>query len=153
MPVGMPHGSWQNFGDNKTIQDGWILEHIHESDRQSHRITPRAGPSAARPPKCQDESPSVPSWRDYYSNNNQYKNHAGIRCWGHIMWDAAQLEDTGAKELLLQQQEKAWGDEQPGISNMIPSAPRIEYQHSVGSRFDTPQEKQNGRYIHINSGD
>lgn len=51
-------------------------------------------------------------WRDYYSDNNQYKNHAGIRCWGYIMWDAARLEDTGAKELLLQQQEKAWGDDE-----------------------------------------
>lgn len=50
-------------------------------------------------------------WRDYYSDLCNCKEH-DIRYWGHMVWDAARLEGTGTKELLLQQQEETWGDEE-----------------------------------------
>ncbi|OJJ81534.1 uncharacterized protein ASPGLDRAFT_76120 [Aspergillus glaucus CBS 516.65] len=39
------------------------------------------------------------------------KEH-GIRFWGHMMWDAARLEYTGAKGVLLRKQKGCWGDQE-----------------------------------------
>lgn len=30
------------------------------------------------------------------------------RCWGHMIWDAARLERTGGKEVLIRKHEERW---------------------------------------------
>jgi len=44
-------------------------------------------------------------WRGTYSNLYGYYVQDVIRCWGYVMWDAARLERTGAKEVLARQWE------------------------------------------------
>lgn len=51
-------------------------------------------------------------WRNYYSNLSLSEKDYGIRFWGHMMWDAARLECTGAKGVLLREQEERWGDQE-----------------------------------------
>lgn len=51
-------------------------------------------------------------WRVYYSELGSHEPHDAIRSWGHMKWDAARLESTDAKEILLRQQEENWGDEE-----------------------------------------
>lgn len=58
-------------------------------------------------------------WRDYYSDLSLYKSDHNMRFWGHMMWDAARLEHTGAKDLLLRQQEERWGNEEWDPLNQV----------------------------------
>ncbi|KAI9778197.1 MAG: hypothetical protein M1839_008314 [Geoglossum umbratile] len=47
-------------------------------------------------------------WGGSYSNLfGEFVNHLTHR-WGYVMWDAAQLEQTGTKELLVQQRRRGW---------------------------------------------
>lgn len=52
-------------------------------------------------------------WRGTYSSIFGWCISDILRFWGYIMWDAARLEYTGAKELLAQQWERRWGDMDP----------------------------------------
>lgn len=52
-------------------------------------------------------------WRGTYSNLYGYYVQDVIRRWGYVMWDAARLESTGAKEVLARQWEADWGDSDP----------------------------------------
>lgn len=52
-------------------------------------------------------------WRGTYSNLYGYYVQDVIRRWGYVMWDAARLERTGAKEVLARQWEADWGDSDP----------------------------------------
>lgn len=51
-------------------------------------------------------------WRDYYSELGSGLTKHDCRFWGHIMWDVARLERTGATEILFWQQGERWGDEE-----------------------------------------
>lgn len=52
-------------------------------------------------------------WRGTYSSIFGWCISDILRFWGYIMWDAARLEYTGAKELLAQQWEGRWEDMDP----------------------------------------
>lgn len=52
-------------------------------------------------------------WRGTYSSIFGWRISDILRFWGYIMWDAARLEYTGAKELLAQQWEGRWEDMDP----------------------------------------
>ncbi|KAF4468590.1 hypothetical protein FALBO_4510 [Fusarium albosuccineum] len=52
-------------------------------------------------------------WGSTYSNIYGWYIPDDTRPWGYIFWDAARLERTGGKELLQQQWEKCWEDEDP----------------------------------------
>ncbi|KAJ3529597.1 hypothetical protein NM208_g9684 [Fusarium decemcellulare] len=52
-------------------------------------------------------------WGSTYSNLYGWYIPDDIRHWGYIFWDAARLERTGGKELLQQQWEKCWEDQDP----------------------------------------
>lgn len=47
-------------------------------------------------------------WRGTYSNQFGWVVEDDIRLWGYVMWDAARLEHTGAKEVLDRQWEARW---------------------------------------------
>ena len=55
----------------------------------------------------------VRMWGETYSNLYGYYVPDNIRQWGYIMWDAVRLEQTGAKDLSLQQWGEAWGTTDP----------------------------------------
>lgn len=52
-------------------------------------------------------------WSGTYSNLFGYCVQDVIRRWGYVIWDAARLERTGAKEVLARQYEEDWGDSDP----------------------------------------
>ena len=52
-------------------------------------------------------------WGETYSNLYGYYVPDTIRRWGYVMWDAARLEQIGAKGVLLQQWDEAWGTTDP----------------------------------------
>lgn len=52
-------------------------------------------------------------WRGTYSNLFGWYINDVIRFWGYIMWDAARLECTGARGVLIRQWEAHWGDFDP----------------------------------------
>ena len=47
-------------------------------------------------------------WQGTYSNLFGYYMEDPIRSWGYVMWDAARLEQSGAKEVLKRQWEAEW---------------------------------------------
>lgn len=46
-----------------------------------------------------------------YRNSYGYYMLSDIRLWGYVMWDAARIERTRAKDVLAQQWEAEWGDD------------------------------------------
>ncbi|KAG9236678.1 hypothetical protein BJ875DRAFT_455875 [Amylocarpus encephaloides] len=52
-------------------------------------------------------------WSGTYSNLYGHYVPDAIRRWGYVMWDAARLGGTGAKEVLARQWNADWGDTDP----------------------------------------
>ena len=52
-------------------------------------------------------------WREKYTNLFGCYVEDNIRRLGYVMWDAARLEESGAKDRLLQLWDEAWGDADP----------------------------------------
>ncbi|ODM18747.1 hypothetical protein SI65_05364 [Aspergillus cristatus] len=52
-------------------------------------------------------------WQGTYSNLFGWYIKDELRSWGYIMWDAARLERTGAKEVLHRQWKACWEDVDP----------------------------------------
>ncbi|KAI0548091.1 hypothetical protein F4679DRAFT_585849 [Xylaria curta] len=52
-------------------------------------------------------------WRETYSNLYGALLPEDILRWGYVMWDAARLENTGAKEVLARQWEAVWEGTDP----------------------------------------
>jgi hypothetical protein len=52
-------------------------------------------------------------WGETYSNLYGYYVPDNIRRWGYVMWDAARLEEMGAKDCLLQQWGETWETTDP----------------------------------------
>jgi hypothetical protein len=52
-------------------------------------------------------------WGGTYSNLFGCYIQDDIRRWGYVMWDAARLERTEAKEVLIRQWDGDWGDSDP----------------------------------------
>lgn len=59
------------------------------------------------------------TWRDFYTSAWLSETDGDIRRWGHIMWDAARLERTGAKDLLIRKEEGRWKGEEWNILDYI----------------------------------
>lgn len=52
-------------------------------------------------------------WKGTYSNLFDGTFKDDLRSWGYIMWDAARLERTGAREVLHRQWKACWKDVDP----------------------------------------
>lgn len=52
-------------------------------------------------------------WEGTYSSLVGYFINDKLRKWGYVMWDAARLEKTGAKEVLKRQWESDWLGQDP----------------------------------------
>ncbi|PWY90594.1 hypothetical protein BO94DRAFT_623342 [Aspergillus sclerotioniger CBS 115572] len=52
-------------------------------------------------------------WRGTYSNLFGYYMEDPIRSWGYVMWDAARLEQSGAKKVLKRQWTAEWRGDDP----------------------------------------
>lgn len=54
-------------------------------------------------------------WREKYTNLYGYYIDDDIRRLGYVMWDAARLEQSGAKDRLLQLWDEAWDEAWDGV--------------------------------------
>ena len=57
-------------------------------------------------------------WDGTYSNMYGYVIPKDLRQWGYVMWDAARMENSGAKGVLKRQWDKAWGSSDPRYEEM-----------------------------------
>lgn len=45
------------------------------------------------------------TWEHFFTDWLLAETSLDIRCWGHMMWDAARLEHTGGKKVLIRKHE------------------------------------------------
>ncbi|ODM24314.1 hypothetical protein SI65_01978 [Aspergillus cristatus] len=85
-------------------------EHPSDQDLKQERrdSLPFQGDSAELPPLAW-----TVIWHGTYSNLFGWYVKDPIRLWGYIMWDAARLEYTGARGLLVRQWKEFWKDFDP----------------------------------------
>ncbi|KAI1739682.1 hypothetical protein F4680DRAFT_466195 [Xylaria scruposa] len=85
-------------------------ERLSDRDHKQERRDPLPfqGDRGSRPPLAW-----TLIWRETYSNLYGSYIQDDIRRWGYVMWDAARLQNTGAKEVLARQWEAKWRDSDP----------------------------------------
>lgn len=104
---------------------GHILSPEQEVEAEAN-LFPQARPLSERPPPApaasNDATPSLPQqvlrpplawtilWKGTYSSLLGYYLPSMCRRWGYVMWDAARIEATGARALLLRQWDERWGE-------------------------------------------
>ena len=77
------------------------------------------------PPPFQGDSENDPplawelTWRHFFINWMLTETSLDIRRWGHIMWDAARLERTGGKEVLIRKHEERWKGQEWDASEWV----------------------------------
>ena len=59
------------------------------------------------------------TWEHFFTDWLLAETSLDIRCWGHIMWDAARLEHTGGKKVLIRKHEERWKDQEWDASEWV----------------------------------
>lgn len=111
--MSLPAGAFlerQALGDEAQFQRR--QERLSDRDLKQQRRDPLPFKGDGEP----DTNPPLAwtlMWRGTYSNLYGYYVLDMIKRWGYVMWDAARLERTGAKEVLARQWEEDWGVSDP----------------------------------------
>ncbi|GKZ34875.1 hypothetical protein AbraIFM66950_005272 [Aspergillus brasiliensis] len=99
-----------------SVQQQRRLRYVSISHRDSDRRVPLPFQGELMVPNAQEKYPPMAwilIWKGTWSNLVGAYIPDELRHWGYVLWDAARLETTGAKEVLKRQWKMKWGDSDP----------------------------------------